>query len=166
MHLWLAIVRFSLMMTIPCEYNTLIYPTGGKVSIDWNFIKKKTCKGIQVGCPKVWFPFPYFITWESYSSIFKGHSYLLSLDWNGDTHTRVHTCQVTCVEMQGQPARITSPCRSQGVNSDCQAHWQVSFPANLSRGPSFLHFLWKYFNDLIVRLGCLFSESTTNTWNS
>lgn len=164
MRLWLAIVRSSLMITTPCEYNTLIYPTGEKVSIDLNSIKK-TCTRIQVAYPKVWFPFPYFITWESPSSTFKVHSYLLSLDWNGDMHTRVHTCQVTCVEMQGQPARVTYPCGSQGVNSDCQAHWQVSLPVDLARGPSFLNFLLKYFNDLIVRLGCLSSERT-NKWNS
>lgn len=154
---------------LPDDYNTmwvqyLDISHWGK-SLNQFELHKKTCTRIQVAYPKVWFPFPYFITWESPSSTFKVHSYLLSLGWNGDMHTHVHTCQVTCVKMQGQPARVTYPCGSQGVNSDCQAHWQVSLPVDLSRGPSFLNFLLKYFNDLIVRLGRLFSEHT-NKWNS
>jgi hypothetical protein len=59
---------------------------------------------------------------------------------------------------------LLPPGGSQELNLGCQAWWQVSLPADLSKGSSFLNSLRKAFNDHIVFI-YLFPEST-NKWSS
>lgn len=86
--------------------------------------------------------------------------------WNGDIHTCVCTqARVDVKRSKDNGQRVPSllpPGGSQELNLGCQAWWQVSLPADLSKGSSFLNSLRKAFNDHIVFI-YLFPESTRVT---